>query len=83
MSLVAGLSRMPRRVFLGASVVGTAPIVVVYAYAGALSRAVGSVLPGVIILIAIGATAWIWYRTRQPGSAAFGLRESAERHVRP
>ena len=38
MSLVAGLSKMPRRTFLMASLVGTAPIVVIYAYAGAVSR---------------------------------------------
>ena len=41
MSLVAGLSTMSRAAFLGASLAGTAPIVVIYAYAGAVSRAGG------------------------------------------
>jgi 3-dehydroquinate synthase len=64
MSLVAGLSRMRRRAFLAASIAGTAPIVVVYAYAGAVSREVGSVLPAVVMLIAVTGAAWIWFRTR-------------------
>src|SRR6185369_9601682 len=38
MSVVAGLSAMRRSTFLIASLIGTAPIVVVYAYAGAVSR---------------------------------------------
>jgi uncharacterized membrane protein YdjX (TVP38/TMEM64 family) len=65
MSLVAGLSTMRRHVFLSASVIGTAPIVVVYAYAGAVSREVGSLLPAVVILVTVAAAAWLWYRSRQ------------------
>ena len=38
-SIIAGLSGMSRLRFLAASLAGTAPIVVVYAYAGAVSRA--------------------------------------------
>jgi uncharacterized membrane protein YdjX (TVP38/TMEM64 family) len=57
MSLAAGLSGMTRRVFLIASFVGTAPIVVVYAYAGAVSREVGSLLPAAVILVALAAGA--------------------------
>lgn len=64
MSLVAGLSAMRRRVFLLASVAGTAPIVVVYAYAGAMSREVGNLLPAAVILIAVGAAGWLYYRAR-------------------
>jgi uncharacterized membrane protein YdjX (TVP38/TMEM64 family) len=64
MSLAAGLSGMTRRVFLIASLVGTAPIVVVYAYAGAVSREVGSLLPAAVILVTITAAAWLWYRSR-------------------
>ena len=64
MSLAAGLSNMSRRVFLIASLAGTAPIVVVYAYAGAVSREVGSLLPAAVILVAISAAAWLWYRSQ-------------------
>lgn len=64
MSLVAGLSVMPRRVFLAASLVGTAPIVVLYAYAGAVSRELGSVLPAVVILVAVFGLGWLWYGSR-------------------
>ena len=63
-SLVAGLSRMARGVFLSASVAGTAPIVFVYAYAGALSREVGSLVPAVVILTAVIGAGWLWYRSR-------------------
>jgi uncharacterized membrane protein YdjX (TVP38/TMEM64 family) len=64
MSLVAGLSHMRRRVFLGASLLGTTPIVIVYAYAGAVSREVGSLLPGVVILVTVAAAGFLWYRSR-------------------
>lgn len=64
MSVVAGLSTLPRRTFLLASVVGTAPIVVVYAYAGAVSRETGSLVPAVVILVAVAAAGWVWYRAR-------------------
>jgi 3-dehydroquinate synthase len=83
MSLVAGLSQMPRRVFLTASIVGTAPIVLIYAYAGAISREVGSLLPAVVILVGVVAAAWLWYRSRRVTSAAFDLGESpANRQAR-
>ena len=85
MSLVAGLSRMSRRVFLGASLIGTAPIVLVYAYAGAVSRQVGSLLPAVVILVAVAAAGWLWYRSRRltttaPGLPAAGGRANREAH---
>ena len=64
MSVVAGLSTMKRRTFLLASAIGTAPIVVIYAYAGAVSRETGSLVPAVVILIAVAAAGWIWYRAR-------------------
>jgi uncharacterized membrane protein YdjX (TVP38/TMEM64 family) len=70
MSLVAGVSTMKRRTFLAASVVGTAPIVVVYAYAGAMSREMGSLLPAIVMLIAIGGAAMVWYRASRPPSSA-------------
>ena len=62
MSIVAGLSPMRRSTFLIASAIGTAPIVVVYAYAGAMSRETGSLVPAIVILIAVAAAGWIWYR---------------------
>ena len=64
MSVVAGLSRMSRAKFLLASLVGTAPIVVVYAYAGAVSRRFESIIPAVVMLLAVGGCAWIWVRVR-------------------
>lgn len=62
MSVVAGLSTMTRRTFLLASAIGTAPIVIVYAYAGAASRQTGSLVPAIVILIAVAAAGWVWYR---------------------
>jgi uncharacterized membrane protein YdjX (TVP38/TMEM64 family) len=64
MSLVAGLSSMSRAAFLGASLAGTAPIVVVYAYAGAVSREIDSIVPAVVILIAVAACGFAWYRAK-------------------
>jgi uncharacterized membrane protein YdjX (TVP38/TMEM64 family) len=64
MSLVAGLTAMSRTVFLAASLVGTAPIVLIYAWAGARSREVGNLLPAVIILVAVFGAGWLWYRHR-------------------
>lgn len=64
MSVVAGLSTMPRRTFLVASILGTAPIVAVYAYAGAMSRETGSLVPAIVILVAVAAAGWVWYRAK-------------------
>ena len=64
MSLVAGLSNMSRAAFLGASLAGTAPIVVIYAYAGAVSRQVDSIVPAVVILVAVAACGYAWYRAK-------------------
>lgn len=62
MSIVAGLSGMSRSAFLAASFVGTAPIVLVYAYAGAFSRHAGNVVPATVILATVTAAGWVWYR---------------------
>jgi uncharacterized membrane protein YdjX (TVP38/TMEM64 family) len=67
MSVVAALSGMRRSAFLRASLLGTTPIVVVYAYAGAASRQVGSLVPAGVILVAVTAFGWIWYRSRIVG----------------
>jgi uncharacterized membrane protein YdjX (TVP38/TMEM64 family) len=77
MSLVAGLSTMKRRTFLVASAIGTAPIVVVYAYAGAMSREAGSLVPAIVILIAVAGAGWIWYRraVSRPGPSSSTLRD--------
>jgi uncharacterized membrane protein YdjX (TVP38/TMEM64 family) len=64
MSIVAGLSQMRRVTFLVASLAGTAPIVIVYAYAGAMSRDAGSLVPAAVILVALTAAAWVVYRAR-------------------
>lgn len=64
MSLVAGVSTMPRLTFLVASAIGTAPIVVIYAYAGAMSRETGSLVPALVILVAVAAAGWVWYRAK-------------------
>jgi uncharacterized membrane protein YdjX (TVP38/TMEM64 family) len=63
MSVVAGLSHMSRRTFLWSSLAGTLPVAAVYAYAGAASRDTGSLVPAVVILVAVAGTAWVWYRT--------------------
>jgi uncharacterized membrane protein YdjX (TVP38/TMEM64 family) len=63
-SVVAGLSSMQRSTFLIASFIGTAPIVVVYAYAGAMSRETNSLVPAIVMLIAVAALGWIIYRVR-------------------
>ena len=63
-SVVAGLSAMRRSTFLIASLLGTAPIVVVYAYAGAVSREANSIVPAVVILVAMAGLGWIIYRAR-------------------
>jgi uncharacterized membrane protein YdjX (TVP38/TMEM64 family) len=68
MSLVAGLSTMSRAAFLGASLAGTAPIVVIYAYAGAMSRQVDSIVPAVVILVAVAACGYGWYRAKFAGA---------------
>ena len=64
MSVVAGLSSMTRKTFLVASLIGTAPIVFVYAWAGAVTRQTGNVIPAVIMLIAVAAFGWVLYRAR-------------------
>ena len=64
MSVVAGVSTMRRRTFLVASAIGTAPIVIVYAYAGAMSRETGSLVPAIVILVGVAAAGWVWYRSR-------------------
>jgi uncharacterized membrane protein YdjX (TVP38/TMEM64 family) len=75
MSLVAGLSRMSRAVFLGASLVGTVPIVIVYAYAGAVARQVGNWLPAVVILVAVGGAGLLWYRSKRVPTSGFSAEE--------
>jgi uncharacterized membrane protein YdjX (TVP38/TMEM64 family) len=64
MSVVAGLSTMTRRVFLVASLLGTAPIVFVYAYAGAVSRQTGSLVPAIVMLVAVAALGWVVYKAK-------------------
>lgn len=74
-SLVAGVSTMKRTTFLVASAIGTAPIVVVYAYAGARSREVNSMVPAIVILIAIAGAGWIWYRATRPAPSSSTSRD--------
>jgi uncharacterized membrane protein YdjX (TVP38/TMEM64 family) len=64
LSVIAGLSRMPRATFLGASLLGTIPIVIVYAWAGARARDTGSLVPAIVITVAVAAGGWIWFRSR-------------------
>jgi uncharacterized membrane protein YdjX (TVP38/TMEM64 family) len=63
---------MKRSTFLVASAIGTAPIVIVYAYAGAVSREMDSIVPAIVIIIAVAAAGWVWYRSIRsaPSSAA-------------
>lgn len=69
MSVVAGLSAMRRWTFIMASVAGTAPIVVVYAYAGARAREVGSLLPAVVMLVAVAGVGWLLYQSMTRGGS--------------
>ena len=64
MSVVAGLSTMSRGSFLWSSLLGTLPVVVVYAYAGAVSREMSSTVPAIVMLVAVAGVAWVWYRAR-------------------
>lgn len=82
MSIVAGLSRMTRTTFVLASLVGTAPIVVAYAYAGAVARQIGSLVPAVVILIGVAGAGFVIYRARftpLPSSAASPGSPQADR----
>lgn len=74
MSIVAGLSPMRRGTFLIASAIGTAPIVVAYAYAGAMSRETGSLVPAIVMLMAVAAAGWIWYRAIRKAPSSEGSR---------
>jgi len=64
MSVVAGLSGMRRATFLAASVMGTAPIVLLYGYAGAVSRQMGTALPAAVILVSVAGAGYLWYKSR-------------------
>jgi len=63
-SVVAGLSSMTLSAFLIGSFIGTAPIVLVYAYAGAVSRQTNSVVPAVVMLVAVALFGAVIYRMR-------------------
>jgi len=63
-SVVDGLSSMTRSAFLIGSFIGTAPIVLVYAYAGAVSRQTNSVVPAVVMLVAVALFGAVIYRMR-------------------
>jgi uncharacterized membrane protein YdjX (TVP38/TMEM64 family) len=69
MSVVAGLSSMTRKTFLVASLIGTGPIVFVYAWAGAVSRQTNNVIPAVIMLIAVALFGWVLFRARMSRTA--------------
>jgi uncharacterized membrane protein YdjX (TVP38/TMEM64 family) len=62
LSVVAGLGEMKRSAFLFASIVGTLPICVVYAYAGAFSLDAESLLPALAAAVAIPAIGWVLWR---------------------
>jgi uncharacterized membrane protein YdjX (TVP38/TMEM64 family) len=83
MSLVAGLSAMKRSTFLLASVTGTVPVAIVYAYAGSVSRDTGSAVPAIVILVAMTGAAALWYRSRvgSDDDAAAKHREKSFRGV--
>jgi uncharacterized membrane protein YdjX (TVP38/TMEM64 family) len=68
LSVVAGLSGMRRSTFLLASLLGTTPIVIVYAWAGANARETGNLVPAMIIVMAVAAAGWVWYRAHRPDS---------------
>jgi len=57
-SCLAGLSDMSFRTFLFASALGTLPICVLYAWAGAASKSLQSMVPAFIAVMAIPVAAW-------------------------
>ncbi len=59
LSFVAGLMNMSRVRFLGASLLGTAPVAFIYSRAGAASWERETVLPAVFVFLCIPAAAWI------------------------
>ncbi|MBS1818136.1 MAG: TVP38/TMEM64 family protein [Acidobacteria bacterium] len=63
-SVVAAVSGMSRARFLLASIIGTLPIVVVYAWAGSVSRQTDSMVPAMVMLVAVAACGWVWWRIR-------------------
>lgn len=58
-SVVAGLAGMRRSTFLLAALAGTAPIVLVYAWAGAVARDTGTLVPAIVILTGVAAAGWV------------------------
>jgi uncharacterized membrane protein YdjX (TVP38/TMEM64 family) len=58
LSVAGGLSNMRRSTFLLASVIGTAPVVFLYAYAGAASLSSRTIVPAVVILAAVLGVGW-------------------------
>ena len=70
MSVIAGLSTMRRGPFLLATIAGTIPEVAVYAYAGALSKELGTVVPAIVILVVLTGVGWMVYRWQQARKAA-------------
>jgi uncharacterized membrane protein YdjX (TVP38/TMEM64 family) len=65
LSVVAGLAGMRRGRFLIASLAGTTPAVIVYAYAGAFSREIGSVIPAAAVMGVVLVIGWFFYRWRR------------------
>ena len=70
MSVIAGLSAMRRRTFLLATVAGTIPEVLIYAYAGSVSRETGNLVPAILILVTLTGIGWMVYRGRGVRTAA-------------
>jgi uncharacterized membrane protein YdjX (TVP38/TMEM64 family) len=62
MAVVAGLSGMKRSTFLIAAAAGTVPEAVLYSYAGATSKQLGTLMPAVLILMALAGAGWMWSR---------------------
>ncbi len=59
LSFLAGLARMPRRTFLAASLAGTVPICLLYAYAGSAAMEMKSVLPALFTIVCLPAVGWL------------------------
>jgi uncharacterized membrane protein YdjX (TVP38/TMEM64 family) len=62
LSVVAGLGAMSRKSFLGASLVGTVPICLLYAYAGAFSRDARNLIPAFAAAVLLPAAGWLLWR---------------------
>ena len=77
LSVVCGLAGMNRRAFLVASLIGTVPICVAYAYAGSFSSEMGNVVPVFLAVVGIPALGWLLWKRKVGRSEGSDVVEDA------